>query len=239
MRDLFKATVAYVNATKGTEMTVRELMNEYEISLKAKAPTEMLDMVINHIVSKTVDKGNLEEGDKGISDWLITIAEKLNLDFRTARCCICGKITYFYLTASESEKIRKYYKGEIYLQDISKRIPMWMMESFSKTSAMPICPECSGIEDSEDEEEEVREMTYSDFYEIAVYANENWNRGNFTAKEVAEGAYEYLIEYQKFVDFGRTTETMDSLIANLEEDYANDPTETVREWIKNLGGHVR
>lgn len=36
-------------------------------------------------------------------------------------------------------------------------------------------------------------MEYGDFYDIAEYGNANW-KGNFTPKEIACNAYDYLVE---------------------------------------------
>lgn len=36
-------------------------------------------------------------------------------------------------------------------------------------------------------------LDYSFFYDLAKYCNDNW-KGCFTEKEIAENAYEYLLE---------------------------------------------
>ena len=38
-------------------------------------------------------------------------------------------------------------------------------------------------------------MEYSDFYDIAEYGNEHWN-GNYTAKEIACNAYDYMRDFE-------------------------------------------
>ena len=38
-------------------------------------------------------------------------------------------------------------------------------------------------------------MRYSDFYDIAVYANKHWG-GKFTPKETAENAFAYWLAFQ-------------------------------------------
>lgn len=63
-------------------------------------------------------------------------------------------------------------------------------------------------------------MEYSNFYDIAVYGNENW-RGKFSAKEVACDAYDYLVEYQKSNELGIATANMQGLINTLNEDARN------------------
>ena len=37
-------------------------------------------------------------------------------------------------------------------------------------------------------------MEYTDFYDIAEYANENW-KGNFTPKEIACYTYDYYADF--------------------------------------------
>lgn len=50
-------------------------------------------------------------------------------------------------------------------------------------------------------------MTYSDFYDIAVYVNDNW-KGNFTEKEIAEMAYEYTVAFEE----SKASEDADAVI---------------------------
>lgn len=60
-------------------------------------------------------------------------------------------------------------------------------------------------------------MTYSDFYDIAEYGNENW-KGNFTPKEIAENAYDYLCEFQESMESIRVTPVIQELLRLLDED---------------------
>lgn len=59
-------------------------------------------------------------------------------------------------------------------------------------------------------------MNYGDFYDIAEYGNENW-KGNFTPKEIAENAYEYLEEFRESIG-NRITHTIQDLLELLDED---------------------
>lgn len=60
-------------------------------------------------------------------------------------------------------------------------------------------------------------MTYSDFYDIAEYGNENW-KGNFTPKEIAENAYEYLCEFKESMEHTRVTSVIQELLLLLDID---------------------
>ena len=60
-------------------------------------------------------------------------------------------------------------------------------------------------------------MEYSDFYDIAEYGNENW-KGNFTPREIANNAYDYLCEYQASKIKGKPTRTMTELCKLICED---------------------
>lgn len=50
-------------------------------------------------------------------------------------------------------------------------------------------------------------MTYGKAYDIAKALNDNV-RGFFTGKEIAENAYDILIEYENSIKIGEPTETM-------------------------------
>ncbi len=60
-------------------------------------------------------------------------------------------------------------------------------------------------------------MTYGDFYDIAEYGNTNW-KGNFTPKEIAENAYEYLCEFQESMGREIVTHAISNLLELLDED---------------------
>ena len=73
-------------------------------------------------------------------------------------------------------------------------------------------------------------MEYSNFYDIAVYGNENW-RGKFTEKEIACNAYDYLAEFQKSNETGKATVNMQELINTLNED-AHSGSKRAAEFIE-------
>lgn len=66
-------------------------------------------------------------------------------------------------------------------------------------------------------------MTYEDFYDIAVYGNENWN-GSYTEKEIACNAYNYLtdFEYSKLEGGYHITTTIQELLILLDEDSSEE-----------------
>lgn len=61
-------------------------------------------------------------------------------------------------------------------------------------------------------------MEYSDFYEIAVYGNENW-KGSFTQKEIACNAYNYLVDFGYSKVKGTVVSTIQELIDLLLDDW--------------------
>ena len=79
-------------------------------------------------------------------------------------------------------------------------------------------------------------MTYDDFYLIAEYGSENW-KGNFSPREIANNAYDYLCEFQESKIKGKPTRTMIELCKLICEDmdYA-DYTETQEESENALTG---
>lgn len=72
-------------------------------------------------------------------------------------------------------------------------------------------------------------MTYEDFYDIAVYGNENW-KGNFTQKEIASNAYNYMCELEESVNRGKATHSMQELCNLLRE----DGTEEAKEFLEQI-----
>lgn len=60
-------------------------------------------------------------------------------------------------------------------------------------------------------------MTYSKFYDISEYGNENW-KGSFTPREIACNAYDYLVEFQESKAKGKPTHTIIELAKLLLED---------------------
>lgn len=78
-------------------------------------------------------------------------------------------------------------------------------------------------------------MEYADFYDIAVYANDTW-KGNFSQKEVATNAYNYLMDFEYSKAKGTVVSTIQELIELLLDDWYNDPegkTE-VEDWLWEL-----
>lgn len=69
-------------------------------------------------------------------------------------------------------------------------------------------------------------MDYGFWYDVSQYANDNW-KGCFTPKEIAEGAYEYLCEWEGTLKDGKVTSVLDTLMHQLHEDYCNGSNEAV------------
>ena len=72
-------------------------------------------------------------------------------------------------------------------------------------------------------------MEFNDFYTIAEYGNENW-KGNFTAKEIACNAYDYLVEFEKSKNDEKPTNTIKELAKLLAE----DGSEECKEWLYRM-----
>jgi hypothetical protein len=72
-------------------------------------------------------------------------------------------------------------------------------------------------------------MEYADFYDLAEYANNNW-KGNYTQKEVACNAYDYLCEYEASKKANQLSHTMENLIDLLKR----DGSEECAEWSEKL-----
>jgi len=74
-------------------------------------------------------------------------------------------------------------------------------------------------------------LEYRDFYDIACYANEKWNKRNFTSKEVAGYAYDYYADMQWSKVNGRVASNIKTLCENLMEDFAYEPdNEDAKYW---------
>lgn len=78
-------------------------------------------------------------------------------------------------------------------------------------------------------------MKYADFYDIAVYGNDNW-KGNFSQKEVACNAFDYWSDYEYSKVKGVVTEVIQRLIELLIDDWYNDHDENseVEDWLWEL-----
>ena len=78
-------------------------------------------------------------------------------------------------------------------------------------------------------------ITYETFYEIACYANENWNKGNASAKEIACDAYEFLVGFEESCKAGEPQGCLKALLDNLEEDITVDQ---VWLWISVINDEI-
>lgn len=72
-------------------------------------------------------------------------------------------------------------------------------------------------------------LDYEFFYNIADYGNVNW-KGNFTAKEIACNAYDYLVEFEKSKNDEKPTPTIKELAKLLVE----DGSEECKEWLYRM-----
>ena len=66
-------------------------------------------------------------------------------------------------------------------------------------------------------------MEYADFYDIALYGNENW-KGSYSPKEVACNAYDYYSNFKKSKTIGLATGLTRQLLKLLENDGSDDAT---------------
>ena len=76
-------------------------------------------------------------------------------------------------------------------------------------------------------------MTYDDFYTIAEYGSENW-KGNFTPREIACNAYDYLCEFQESKANNEPTEIIKTLCSLLAEDGSDECKWWLREIAEGL-----
>lgn len=76
-------------------------------------------------------------------------------------------------------------------------------------------------------------MTYEDFYDIATYGNENW-QGNFTPKEVACNAYNYLVEFEA----SKAKEKVMPVIQELCKLLAEDGSEECKDWLYKMADEL-
>ena len=79
-------------------------------------------------------------------------------------------------------------------------------------------------------------IDYSFFYDIAKYGNTNW-KGNFSSKEIACNAYDYLTEYEYSKGKGKyhITTTIQQLLYLLDEDNSEECNCWANEIRKGLG----
>ena len=64
-------------------------------------------------------------------------------------------------------------------------------------------------------------MNFEDFYNIALYANENWNKGKFSHREEACNAHCYYSDYEYSKANNTISTTIKTLCENLYEDLQN------------------
>lgn len=81
-------------------------------------------------------------------------------------------------------------------------------------------------------------MKYSDFYDIAVYENDNWKE-NFSQKEIACNAYVYLEDFKYSKSKGTVTSIIQKLIDLLLDDWystENNPEIEImlNDWLWQL-----
>ena len=77
-------------------------------------------------------------------------------------------------------------------------------------------------------------LDYEFFYNIADYGNANW-KGNFTAKEIACNAYDYLVEFEKSKNDEKPTPTIEELAKLLAEDGSEECKEWLYRMVDELG----
>ena len=79
-------------------------------------------------------------------------------------------------------------------------------------------------------------MTYEDFYDIAEYGNANW-KGNFSPKEIACYAYDYLVEFEESKARGgyHISSTIQELLSLLDEDDSEEANHFATQIRKELG----
>ena len=76
-------------------------------------------------------------------------------------------------------------------------------------------------------------MTYNDFYDIAVYGNYAWN-GQYTLKEIACNAYNYMCDFLASKKQGEFTEMTKELYHLLLQ----DGSEQCIDWSDQLLAEV-
>lgn len=79
-------------------------------------------------------------------------------------------------------------------------------------------------------------IDYSFFYDIAEYSNINW-KGNFSPKEIACYAYDYLLEfeYSMINNEHYITSTIQELLSLLDEDHSEECVQWASEIRSELG----
>ena len=81
--------------------------------------------------------------------------------------------------------------------------------------------------------------TYSEWYDFAEWADSAWKRG-YSAKEIAESAYIYYLEYELSLAKGKATRTISELLRRLFSTEAEEATawfSQISENIRSSGGY--
>lgn len=75
------------------------------------------------------------------------------------------------------------------------------------------------------------QLEYGDFYDISVYANENWMGGN-SEKVIAENAYDYYSDFQSAKRKGCITK--DNTIFQMLMRLVEDGSEEALDWANKI-----
>lgn len=76
-------------------------------------------------------------------------------------------------------------------------------------------------------------MNYETFYDIAEYGSANW-KGNFTPKEIAMNAYDYLCEFE----YSKANEEVTNIIKELTRLLALDGSEECKAWLYQIASKL-
>ena len=83
-------------------------------------------------------------------------------------------------------------------------------------------------------------MEYSDFYDIAEYGNEHW-KGNFTPKEIACNAYDYMRDFEwsknAYVTDKIIVGSIFDIMFSLMLDEMNG-SEEAKYWLKQIADEI-
>lgn len=76
-------------------------------------------------------------------------------------------------------------------------------------------------------------MEYADFYDIAVYGNENW-KGSFSPKEIACNAHIYYADFQ----WSKKNEEISFVIKELAKLLIEDNSDDCKEWLYTIASEL-
>lgn len=77
-------------------------------------------------------------------------------------------------------------------------------------------------------------LKFTDFYDIADYANAMW-KGDFTLIEIAENAYNLYEDFKWSKENGEVANSISTLLKNLDENISNDEQhEDVQYWASEI-----